>query len=190
MDENKVRVQFYAGDGVLPYKLAKPIYIPAEDYIRIRMAEHRNDSTVLRDYIKNVLLKGTPVTLLNFSMSTAVGNPAHVLLIDQAIAEGRNPLDKPENDDEYSSGNQKEEEDNTPGKLDNIIIKYYPKWEEFSKKKRECVLIASFVLMCIIILCMIGIFYDEEKKTQEERIENVKDNAEDVWNNIKSIGDN
>lgn len=187
----KVRVMFDVPNVIKKDILRKPVEITIDDYVRLRMAEHNGDTEALAQYIKNRYYKpGTSLSGYEVSMTAAVGNPFHIMLIDQAIDEGRNPLE----DMKRPLGSDEDKEANySTNAIDDFIIKYLPFWKKFSKDTRHKIWIVIGIV-CIILtlfICATSIDSDKtesDKQTPEEKLEDVKNNAADVWNNIKSIG--
>ena len=152
---DKFRVMFDVPADVKTSKLCRPVEISEDDYVMLRMAEHKGDKELMASYVmKKYLKKGSTISGSDVSMTAAVGNPFHIMLIDQAIEEGRNPLEdmkrKSSSDDDDNSDDDEEEKDYSTNAIDKIIIKYLPFWGKFSKDARQKVW-SVISIICIML---------------------------------------
>lgn len=101
---DKVRVLFKIPQSHPKWsKLARPVEIPLEEYIQIRMDEQAGSKDYMASYVTQKYLKGDDVSADEIEMVTAPGNYIHTFELDRLIEQGINPLDRmnqPDNDDD------------------------------------------------------------------------------------------
>lgn len=178
----KVRVMFEVPSDLMTSKLRTPVEIPEDDYVRIRMAEHNGDKEEMADYVmKHFLKKGASLSGADVSMSTAVGNPFYIMLVDQAIEEGKNPYEamKENRDDEDDDSDDSDSYGNS-----------YRGGTEGKLSKKKTLLIVCGIVGIMLIFFIAGMCSEPDTRTQEEKYEEIEDNAGKVWNNIKDLGGN
>lgn len=166
-------------------KLSGPVEIPVEDYIRIRMAERNGDKEEMAYYVQSKYLKrGASLSGDDVNMTTAVGNPFYIFDIDRAIEEGRNPLEG------NASGMSDDDDDDDDDDDSYSYTGYFGESTESSSGKKKMWILGGIVVAIILTFFIVGLSIEPDEKSSEEKMEEVKDNAADVWDNIKSIGDN
>lgn len=181
---DKFRVMFKVPSDLMTSKISSPVEIPEEDYIELRIAERDGNKDLMAYYVaKHYLKKGANLSGEDVSMTVAVGNPMYLYAIDSAIAEGRNPLEE-----ENESHNRDDDDNEYSSSYSNTHSRTLTHKEKANDKKIKIILI-SIIVGIIALFFIIGLSLPEDTRTQEEKMEEVKDNAADVWNNIKNIGD-
>lgn len=183
---DKFRVMFNVPADRMTSKLYSPVEIPVEDYIELRMAERDGNKDLMAHYVtKHYLKRGSNLSGDDVSMTHAVGNPMYIWGIDEAIEQGRNPLEEmnksgdDEEDDYYNSDNGTSSRSYSREKTP----------EEKAKDNKNTIIAISVIVGIIALFFIIGFSIPEDTRTDEEKLEEVKNNAADVWNNIKNIGD-
>lgn len=178
----KVRVMFEVPSDLMTSKLRSPVEIPEDDYVHIRMAEHNGDKEEMAYYVmKNFLKKGASLSGSDVSMSKAPGNPFYIMLVDQAIDEGRNPYEAiRENQDDDSDDSGDFDSDNSS----------YSRGSGGKLSRKNTLLIVCGIVGIMLIFFIAGMCSEPDTRSQEEKYEEIEDNAGEVWNNIKDLGGN